>query len=238
MAGSFAYAYKEIVADKPIEYVRIMLSYLVVVVLSLLAPLGIVGIISILAGYAGVQATIISLSSLIIYLLIAHVLLSGSYGSLIKALDDQNLYRKSTGIPQMINYMMKNAIPLTIMKTIEYLVIGVFAGVVLGASMYLNLLANTFYLGIIAIVVLFFVFVVRYLFSMSVISYMKTGKMMASISKSFKIALAKIVYYFPGYIIFTLVIVSLLIPILNLVSVMVLYPMAMLALIKEYEKLM
>jgi hypothetical protein len=236
--GSFSYAYKEIVADKPVEYVKIMLSYLVVVLLSLLAPLGIVGVISIIAGYGGVQATIISLVSFSLYLLFAHVLLSGAYGSLIKALDVQNLYRKGTGIPEMINYMMKNAVPLTVIKTLEYLAISIFAGVIIGASYYLNLLSSTFYLGIIAILVLFFVFSVRYLFSTAVISYIKTGKVFGSISKSFKIALMKIVYYFPGYIIFCLVVVSLIIPMLNIISVLVLYPMAMLALIKEYEKLM
>ena len=236
--GSFSYAYREIVADKPIEYVRIMLSYLVVSLLSLLAPLGAVGIISIIASYAGVQATIVSLVSFSLYILIAHVLLSGAYGALIKALDVQNLYRKGTGIPVMINYMMKNALPLTIIKTVEYLAIAIFAGAILGVSYYLNLLSSTFYLGIVSILVLFFVFSVKYLFSTAVISYIKTGKVFGSISKSFKIALFKIIYYFPGYLIFCLVAVSFLIPILNIISVLVLYPMAMLALVKEYEKLM
>jgi len=236
--GSFSYAYKEIVADKPTEYVKIMLSYLVVALLSLLAPLGIVGIISIIASYAGVQATIISLVSFSLYILIVHILFSGAYGSLIKALDVQNLYRKGTGMPEMINYMMKNAMPLTIIKTIEYLAIFLFAGVILGASYYLNLFSSTFYIGIIAILVLFFVFTVKYLFSTSVVSYVKTGKVFGSISKSFKIALVKVIYYFPGYIIFCIVLVSFLIPVLNIISALVLYPMALLALIKEYEKLM
>ena len=236
--GSFAYAYKEIVADRPVEYVRIMASYLVLAVLSLLAPLGIVGLISIIASYGGVQATMVSLASMILYVLMAHILFSGAYGALIKALDMQNLYRKSMGLPGMIDYMMKNAVPLTLVKTVEYAIIAVFAGMIFGASVYLNLLSNTFYLGIAAILVIFFVFMTRYLFSMSVISYMKTGKIMGSVSKSFKIAVVKALYYFPGYIIFCLVLLSLLIPILNLLSVLVLYPMALLALIKEYEKLM
>jgi hypothetical protein len=235
--GSFAQAYREIV-NKPLNYARIMLYFLVMAVLSVLAPFGVVGLFSLLTSYSNFGSMVISLAGIAIYAVVFLLLFDGSYGALLKAIDTGKDNR-DMGFDEMVSYALGNCFKLSLIKAVELALIALFAAIVFITLYLLKIdLSNQLYLGLGIVVLGIPALLVQYLFSLAMVSYTKSRGAARSISKSFRIAILRAVNYIPVYVMACIIMATLLIPLINIVTFFILYPMALLALIKEYEKLL
>jgi hypothetical protein len=235
--GSFAYAYREVTA-KPLGYVKIMFYFLVMVALSILAPAGGVGIFSLVMSYSSLQSTILSLAGMVVYAAAFLLLFCGSYGALLAAIDARRTGRQM-GLDEMIAYAMGNSFKLALLKGLEIAIIGFFVAVIFGLAYIAGFdMTRKLYIGIAMVAVAIPAVIVKYLLSLSTVSFVKSGGVMRSIGKSVKITVFRAMNYLPVCLLVCLVVTTLFIPLLNIATFFLLYPVALLALIKEYEKLL
>jgi hypothetical protein len=235
--GSFAHAYRDVV-NRPLDYAIIMLNFFILATLSVLAPMGIVGLFSLITSYSTIGSTIISLAGIAVYAAIFLLLGSGSYGALFKALDERRGGR-NMGLAEMADYALRSCLGLAMIKAVELALIAFFA-IIIFATLYLfNIdLTRKLYLGIGIAVLGIPALLIKYLFSLAPVSFVKSGGILRSIAKSFKISILRALNYLPVCILAAVIMLTLIVPFINLLTFFVLYPIAISALIREYEKLL
>jgi hypothetical protein len=234
--GSFARAYREVV-NRPVEYAKIMFYFLILAIISVVAPLGLAGLFSLIASYSNVEAAIVSLAGVGIYVIAFLLLSNGAYGALLKAIDARENSR-DMGLDEMASYALGNCVKLTIINLVELAIIAFFAAIVLGTLYLLNIdVTRKLYLGVGLVILSIPALLVKYLFSLTTVSYVKSAGIRRSISKSFRITILRGLNYIPVFIAVWIVTLTLLIPFINIATVFLLFPMALLALMMEFEKL-
>jgi hypothetical protein len=235
--GSFAHAYREVV-NKPLQFAKTMLYFLVMAALSVLAPLGVVGLFSLLTSYSSLGASIISLAGIAIYAVVFIFLFSGSCGALIKAIDAGKGGR-GMGFDEMVGYALGNCFKLSMITVVELGMIAFFAAIIFITLYLFNIdLTRRLYLGLGFVVLSIPALLIKYLFSLAMVSYVKSGGVIRSISKSFRITILRAMNYIPVCVIAFIIMATLAIPLIDIITFFVFFPMALLALIREYEKLL
>jgi hypothetical protein len=234
--GSFARAYREVV-NRPVEYAKIMFYFMVLAIISVVAPLGLAGLFSLIASYSNVEAAIISMAGLAIYAIAFLLLSNGAYGALLKAIDARENGR-DMGLDEMASYALGNCVKLTIMNLFELLIIGFFAAIVIGTLWLFNIdITRKLYLGVGFVILSIPALLVKYLFSLTTVSYVKSPGLRRAVAKSFRITILKGLSYIPVFIAAGIVALTIFIPFVNIATVFLLYPMAILAVMMEFEKL-
>jgi len=235
--GSFAHAYREVV-NRPLQFAKTMVYFLIMAAMSVLAPLGVVGIFSLLTSYSSLGSSMISMAGIAIYAVVFILLFSGSSGALVKAID-ANKGGRGMGFDEMVEYALGNCFKLSMITVIELGMIAFFAAIIFITLYLFNIdLTRRLYLGLGFVVLSIPTLLIKYLFSLAMVSYVKSGGVLRSISKSFRITILRAVNYIPVCVIACIIMATLAIPLINIVTFFVLFPMAILALTKEYEKLL
>ncbi|MFP3949595.1 MAG: hypothetical protein ACLFUZ_00670 [Candidatus Micrarchaeia archaeon] len=224
----------------PVSFMLPTIIYPIFMLVTMGASIGIMLLLFLVLTGIGIDAQInlIVLGVLgAVLLFINSIFYAGYKGALINEYH-RALHKEKVGIVSFMHYAFGNAISFFVMSLVKMIVIGFFLSPL--ALLFYFLKVWTIHLALVYLfgaVALFILFMIEFLFAFTYIAYVeKKVRPFSAILISLNFIKDTNIKALLVYVLYSIIVMSTLVPLLNIIMYLVFYPIAMSSLIKFFEK--